>query len=202
MLKSLHTILSRGLAAAIAVAAATLWVLPVPTAEAAGGRGPTLVDFSHDYPLGTIIVVNNERRLYYVVGKNKALQYAVAVGTPGNQWIGQSFVSSRAVNPSWTQPGSSRTVPGGPGNPLGVRALYLGWTNYRIHGTNAPGSIGSAASHGCFRMQNADVSDLYNRVNIGAPVHVVNTLGQAVDPAIKVLSRGSIKKKKQRLASR
>lgn len=152
----------------------TSLALPGGTAHA----GFDVVDFKQSYPLGAIIVVNNERRLYYVIGPGKALRYPVAVGTKQNQWTGQSFVQSKAVNPSWTPPWNpGHTVPGGPGNPLGVRALYLGWSTYRIHGTNAPGSIGSPASHGCIRMLNQDVTDLYGRVNIGAPVYVVNTLG-------------------------
>ena len=146
---------------------------PVPARAA-----PKIVPFNYDYPLGTIIVVNNERHLYYVIGNGKALQYPVAVGTPDNQWTGTLFVQGKAVNPSWTPPWApGHTMKGGPGNPLGVRAMYLGWTNYRIHGTNAPGSIGSAASHGCVRMLNPDVTDLYTRVHIGAPVHVINKLG-------------------------
>lgn len=142
--------------------------------------GPEIVSFEQAYPLGAIIVVNRERRLYYVIGKGRALRYPVAVGTPDNQWSGESFVVAKAVNPSWTPPWNpGHTVAGGPGNPLGVRALYLGWTNYRIHGTNAPGSIGSPASHGCIRMFNSDVTDLYSRVNLGAPVYVVNALPAA-----------------------
>jgi lipoprotein-anchoring transpeptidase ErfK/SrfK len=157
----------------LAITAAGLLGFSVAPAQA----GPEIVTFQQDYPLGSLVVVNKERRLYYVIGKNRALRYPVAIGRPGTQWTGQLFVASRAVNPSWTPPENpGRTVPGGPGNPLGVRALYLGWTNYRIHGTNAPGSIGSAASHGCFRMLNADVTHLYSRVNIGAPVYVVNAL--------------------------
>ena len=143
----------------------------------AARAAPEIVGFQQSYPLGAIVVVNRERRLYYVIGKGRAVRYPVAVGTPENQWTGQSFVAARAVNPSWTPPWSpGHTMRGGPGNPLGVRALYLGWTNYRIHGTNAPASIGSPASHGCVRMLNPDVTDLYQRVNIGAPVFVVNTL--------------------------
>jgi len=139
--------------------------------------GPEVVGFPASYPLGAIVVVNGERHLYYVVGKGHALRYSVAVGTPENQWTGQSFVGSKAVNPSWTPPDRpGHTMPGGGNNPLGARALYLGWTNYRIHGTNAPGSIGSPASHGCVRMYNPDVIDLYARVNLGAPVFVVNAL--------------------------
>ena len=142
--------------------------------------GPEIVSFDRDYPLGAIVVVNRERRLYYIIGKGRAVRYPVAVGTPDNQWSGQSFVVAKAVNPTWTPPWNpGHTVPGGAGNPLGVRALYLGWTNYRIHGTNAPGSIGSPASHGCIRMFNADVTDLYSRVHLGAPVYVVNVLPAA-----------------------
>lgn len=142
--------------------------------------GPEIVSFDRDYPLGAIVVVNRERRLYYVIGKGRAVRYPVAVGTPDNQWSGQSFVVAKAVNPTWTPPWNpGHTMPGGAGNPLGVRALYLGWTNYRIHGTNAPGSIGSPASHGCIRMFNADVTDLYSRVHLGAPVYVVNVLPAA-----------------------
>ena len=142
--------------------------------------GPEIVSFDRDYPLGAIVVVNRERRLYYIIGKGRAVRYPVAVGTPDNQWSGQSFVVAKAVNPTWTPPWNpGHTMPGGAGNPLGVRALYLGWTNYRIHGTNAPGSIGSPASHGCIRMFNADVTDLYNRVHLGAPVYVVNVLPAA-----------------------
>jgi lipoprotein-anchoring transpeptidase ErfK/SrfK len=161
------------------IAAACLCTLTAVTALAPAQAlaGSELVGFDKGYPLGSIIVVNHERRLYYVIGNGRAMRYPVAVGSAGNQWTGQSFVSSRAVNPSWTPPWSpGHTVPGGAGNPLGVRALYLGWTNYRIHGTNQPGSIGSPASHGCVRMFNADIVDLYDRIHIGAPVYVVNAL--------------------------
>lgn len=162
----------RSFAAALVVGFAGIASGAAPVAA-----GPETVSFAPDYPLGSIIIVNGERRLYYVIGKGHALRYSVAVGTPENQWTGQSFVGSKAVNPSWTPPWDlGHTMPGGGNNPLGARALYLGWTNYRIHGTNAPGSIGSPASHGCVRMYNPDVIDLYSRVNLGAPVFVVNTL--------------------------
>ena len=163
-----------------AIVAGLLSVAAGAMASSAAHAGPETVAFSSDYPLGAIVVVNNERRLYYVIGKGHALRYAVAVGTPANQWTGQSFVGSKAVNPTWTPPWNpGHTVPGGGNNPLGARALYLGWTNYRIHGTNAPSSIGSPASHGCVRMLNADVIDLYSRVNLGAPVFVVNQLSKS-----------------------
>ncbi len=172
-----------GIVALVAVGLALMTVVG-PLGPKFAAAAPEIVSFQQDYPLGAIVIVNKERRLYYVIGKGRALRYPVAVGTPENQWTGQSFVASHAVNPSWTPPWNpGHTVPGGPGNPLGVRALYLGWTNYRIHGTNAPGSIGSPASHGCIRMLNADVAHLYDRVNIGAPVYVVNALPATVTAA-------------------
>ena len=137
----------------------------------------TLVSFEAHYPAGSIIVVNTERKLYYVLGHGRALRYPIAIGTPRNQWTGKSFVQRKAKNPSWTPPWNRRrTIPGGPRNPLGKRALYLDWGLYRIHGTNAPGSIGRATSHGCIRMHNRHVMDLYERVHIGAPVFVVRSL--------------------------
>jgi lipoprotein-anchoring transpeptidase ErfK/SrfK len=136
-------------------------------------------DGSHDP--GTIIVMTSERKLYYILGKGKALRYDVAVGKAGMQWSGDTFVQNKAKNPGWSptarmrreNPRLPQYVPPGPSNPLGVRAIYLGWSEYRIHGTNAPSSIGSAASSGCIRMRNSDVSDLFERVHIGAPVHVI-----------------------------
>lgn len=158
---------------AIALVQGLVTVLGTSPAEA----GRKIVSISEKYELGSIVVVNSERKLYYVIGKGRALLYPVAVGTKDSQWTGQSFVQSKAVNPSWIPPWApNRVVRGGAGNPLGARALYLGWTQYRIHGTNAPGSIGSAASHGCFRMFNEDVKDLYSRVHIGAPVYVLNRM--------------------------
>jgi lipoprotein-anchoring transpeptidase ErfK/SrfK len=169
---------------------ATAAALAGPLAAAPATAASDIVAFQQNYPLGAIVVVNRERRLYYIIGKGRAVRYPVAVGTPENQWTGQSFVSSHAQNPSWTPPWSpGHTVPGGPGNPLGVRALYLGWTNYRIHGTNAPGSIGAPASHGCIRMLNADVTDLYKRVNLGAPVYVVNALPPMMTATVEPLSK-------------
>lgn len=141
-----------------------------------------LVTMTEDYPLGAIIVNTSERRLYYSLGRRIALRYRVAVGKGRAQWSGETFVQSKRKNPGWTptsnmrrrNPYLPRHVRGGtPQNPLGERAIYLGWSEYRIHGTNAPGSIGSASSSGCFRMLNADVKDLYERVHIGAPVYVL-----------------------------
>lgn len=138
------------------------------------------VDYPGAYELGTIVIHTSERRLYYVLGDGTALAYRVAVGRPSEQWFGESWVSDKKENPGWSptpsmrrsNPGLPAFVPPGPRNPLGVRAIYLGWGSYRIHGTNSPNSIGRAASSGCFRMLNKDVSDLYERVHIGAPVFV------------------------------
>jgi len=139
-----------------------------------------IVAFDGDYPVGTIIVRTTEKRLYYVLSEGQAVRYPVAVGEPRFQWAGELWVSSKQANPTWRptarmrreNPGLPESVGPGPRNPLGPRAIYLGWGEYRIHGTNAPGSIGSAASSGCFRMHNADAVDLFDRVHLGAPVIV------------------------------
>jgi lipoprotein-anchoring transpeptidase ErfK/SrfK len=143
-----------------------------------GARSGDVVPFAHDdYPIGSIVIVNVERKLYYLLGDGQAMRYPIAIGTIANKWTGKTFIQSKAKNPAWRPPWNpGRVVPGGPGNPLGARALYLDWGLYRIHGTNAPGSIGSAASNGCFRMHNYHVKDLYERVHLGAPVFVVESL--------------------------
>nr|WP_304363669.1 L,D-transpeptidase [Jiella sp. LLJ827] len=148
----------------------------------AGARtsGPQEVSFHAEADPGTIIIRTSERRLYLLTGKGRALAYDIAVGRPSEQWFGRSWVSKKRPKPTWTptpsmrakNPSLPRSVGPGPRNPLGVRAINLGWTAYRIHGTNSPNSIGRAASSGCFRMRNADVSDLYDRVNVGAQVIV------------------------------
>lgn len=142
------------------------------------------VTFEGGYAPGSIIVVNSERKLYYVVGDGRAIVYPVAVGKPREQWTGQSVVTRMRENPGWSPTATMRRrdprlphyMPPGPTNPLGVRAIYLGWSAYRIHGTNAPTSIGRPVSGGCFRMRNEHVVDLYQRVHIGAPVYVVNRI--------------------------
>jgi lipoprotein-anchoring transpeptidase ErfK/SrfK len=131
---------------------------------------------------GTIIVRTSERRLYLVTGRGEALRYTVAVGKAGKQWLGVKYVEEMQVDPAWSPPASVKRdkpwipnlIPGGtPNNPMGARAIGLGPNGqYAIHGTNLPGSVGTAASYGCFRMHNADVIDLYERVRIGTPVVV------------------------------
>ena len=146
---------------------------------------PQEVDFTGDYAAGSIVIVNAERALYYIVGEGKARRYPVAIGTRDEQWTGREVVTAKKENPTWypisDDDGDRRPpVPGGhPKNPLGVRALYLGKTLWRIHGTIAPSSIGKAASNGCIRMHNEHVVDLYDRVAVGSGVYVVRTLAEA-----------------------
>src|SRR5262245_34576386 len=129
---------------------------------------------------GTIIVHTSERFLYVVQGNGRALRYGIGVGRDGFQWQGLLKISRKQEWPDWTpppemierQPYLPRFMAGGPGNPMGARALYLGSTVYRIHGTNQPQTIGSAVSSGCFRLVNGDVIDLYERIPVGTKVIV------------------------------
>jgi len=139
-----------------------------------------MVFFRTVEPPGTIIVHTSERYLYIVQDNSRALRYGIGVGRDGFQWAGQVRISRKAEWPDWTpppemiarQPYLPRWMAGGPGNPLGARALYLGTTVYRIHGTNQPQTIGHAVSSGCFRLVNNDVIDLYDRVPVGTRVVV------------------------------
>jgi lipoprotein-anchoring transpeptidase ErfK/SrfK len=129
---------------------------------------------------GTIVVDTSDRFLYLIQTPTRALRYGIGVGRDGFRWAGTQKVSRKAEWPDWTppaemiarQPYLPRWMAGGPGNPMGARALYLGQTVYRIHGTNAPNTIGHAVSSGCFRLVNADVEDLYERVPVGTRVVV------------------------------
>jgi lipoprotein-anchoring transpeptidase ErfK/SrfK len=130
---------------------------------------------------GTIIVNTHERFLYIVQGGGRALRYGIGVGRDGFQWQGLVRITKKQEWPDWTpppemiqrQPYLPRWMAGGPGNPLGARALYLGNTVYRIHGTNMPQTIGTKVSSGCFRLTNPDVSDLYDRVPVGTKVIIL-----------------------------
>lgn len=136
------------------------------------------------YPVGSIVVKTPERALYYITGEGEAIRYSVGVGKEGMQWSGSSTIVRKAEWPSWTPPktmiareaAKGHYIPdfmeGGPGNPLGARAMYIGGSIYRVHGTNNEASIGGAVSSGCIRMMNADVVDLYDRVKIGAKIYV------------------------------
>jgi lipoprotein-anchoring transpeptidase ErfK/SrfK len=157
---------------------------------AEAGANPKNVSTQLNYPPGTIVIVNKERRLYYLLGKGRARRYRVAVGTRRELWIGRTFVSNMRINPPWTPVGGDgRTVRGGiASNPLGKRAIYLDWSLLRIHGTPSRGSIGRAASNGCIRMLNEDVIDLYERVHIGAPVIAINSKADAALFAVPKVS--------------
>jgi lipoprotein-anchoring transpeptidase ErfK/SrfK len=127
---------------------------------------------------GTIIIATSERHLYLVQGNGRAIRYGIGVGREGFTWQGLVNITRKAEWPDWTpppemiarQPYLPRFMAGGPGNPLGARAMYLGTTVYRIHGTNRPDTIGTAVSSGCFRLVNGDVADLYERVPVGTKV--------------------------------
>jgi lipoprotein-anchoring transpeptidase ErfK/SrfK len=127
---------------------------------------------------GTVIIDTGNTALYYVLGQGRAIRYGVGVGREGFTWAGTQTITRKAEWPDWhppaemiaRQPYLPRFMAGGPGNPLGARAMYLGATVYRIHGTNRPDTIGTKVSSGCFRLVNADVSDLYERVPVGTKV--------------------------------
>ena len=140
-----------------------------------------VVGFDGRFAPGTIVVSTQERRLYYVLGRGQAIRYGVGVGRPGFTWAGTRAVTRKAEWPSWTPPAQMlkrrpdlpRHMKGGPDNPLGARAMYLGGSLYRIHGSNEPETIGQAVSSGCIRMLNEDVVDLYDRVRVGTRVVVI-----------------------------
>jgi lipoprotein-anchoring transpeptidase ErfK/SrfK len=148
--------------------------IPRQTVRYEGPHGPN-----------TIIINTSERRLYYVVGEGRALKYGIGVGREGFQWAGSARISRKAEWPGWTPPEQMirreaakgrklpAYMPGGPNNPLGARALYIGSTLYRIHGSNEPWTIGGAVSSGCIRMINDDVIDLYDKVDVGTKVVVL-----------------------------
>jgi lipoprotein-anchoring transpeptidase ErfK/SrfK len=152
-----------------------------PVREIAPKFLPTVVQYSGKYGPGTIIIDTNERYLYLVQGDGMARRYGVGVGRPGFQWAGEHTVTRKAEWPDWRPPAAMLKrqpylptfMAGGPNNPLGARALYLGSTEYRIHGSNEPWTIGHAVSSGCIRMRNEDVTDLYERVKVGTKVIVM-----------------------------
>lgn len=139
-----------------------------------------IVPYETKFKVGTIIVETSERRLYLVLPDGKALKYGIGVGREGFTWAGQHKITRKAEWPDWTPPAEMRKrVPdlpahmkGGPKNPLGARALYIGSTLYRLHGTSEPWTIGQAVSSGCIRLTNEDIIDLYDRVKVGALVVV------------------------------
>ena len=157
--------------------------VPNPTDEeldVAYQRQP--VFFRTTEPPGTIVVHSSTRHLYLVQGNNRAIRYGIGVGRDGFRWSGVHRISRKGEWPDWTpppemierQPYLPRFMAGGPGNPMGARALYIGATVYRLHGTNQPQTIGSAVSSGCFRLVNPDIIDLYERVPVGTKVVVLH----------------------------
>ncbi len=162
------------------VLAAILLVLSPPAVTPATARETVAAT---GYAAGTIVIHTNERRLYYYLAGGKALRYPVGVGRAGKQWSGTAFVKGKYLNPAWAPPEDIRrdkpdlpaVIPGGsPHNPMGVAALTLSGSEYAIHGTNRPESIGGFVSYGCIRMYNEDIADLYSRVGYNTPVVVTN----------------------------
>jgi lipoprotein-anchoring transpeptidase ErfK/SrfK len=148
-----------------------------------------IVNFATREAPGTVIIDTPNTYLYYVLGNGQAIRYGIGVGRDGFTWSGTQTVTKKAEWPDWTpppemiarQPYLPRQMAGGPGNPLGARAMYLGGTVYRIHGTNAPGTIGTHVSSGCIRVTNEDVTDLYSRVNVGTKVIVLPMTDRRAD---------------------
>jgi lipoprotein-anchoring transpeptidase ErfK/SrfK len=154
-----------------------------------------VVSYQGNEAAGTIIIDTGHTYLYLILGNGQAMRYGIGVGRDGFTWSGTQSITKKAEWPDWTpppemiarQPYLPRWVGGGPGNPLGARAMYLGNTDYRIHGTNDPTTIGKHVSSGCIRLQNADVIDLYSRVNVGTKVIVLpNDPRQAAVPQRQV----------------
>ncbi len=141
---------------------------------------PKKIRYTSDEKPGTIIIHTRRKFLYLILGNDQAKRYGVGVGRWGFKWSGTEKITRKAEWPEWIPPAEMRArepdlpvrMPGGPNNPLGARALYLGNTLYRIHGTSQPWTIGTAVSSGCIRMRNEDVEDLYRRVKIGSKVIV------------------------------
>ena len=151
------------------------------TVFAAQAQAREMVRFS-GYPPGTIVVRTSERQRYFVTGNGSAIRYPVGVGRAGMAWSGRARVARKLIRPSWgppldiwqRNPHLPAIIPGGsPQNPMGAAVLGLNRGNYAIHGTSDPSSIGRFVSHGCIRMFNADIIDLYNRVPVGTPVVVL-----------------------------
>jgi lipoprotein-anchoring transpeptidase ErfK/SrfK len=160
---------------------ASLATEPAPEGEPEPQFQRQEVDYAGPEAPGTVVVDTPDRFLFLVEPHRKALRYGIGVGRPGFEWAGVKRISRKAEWPDWTpppqmllrRPDLPRHMDGGPNNPLGARALYLGSSLYRIHGTNEPSTIGHNVSSGCIRMMNEDVIDLYNRAPVGAKVVVL-----------------------------
>jgi len=151
-----------------------------------------IVSYASREAPGTVVIDTPHTYLYYVLGNGKAIRYGIGVGREGFTWAGVKSIERKAEWPDWhppsemlaRQPYLPRMTAGGPGNPLGARAMYIAGTQYRIHGTNAPSTIGKQVSSGCIRLKNEDVIDLYNRVQIGAKVIVLPQTSVAMRQAL------------------
>lgn len=158
---------------------------PKADADVPGALVRQVVDYASHQTPGTVIIDTKNTFLYFVLNDAQALRYGIGVGREGFTWSGEQTVARKAEWPDWhppaemvtRQPYLPRFMAGGPGNPLGARAMYLGETEYRIHGTNKPDTIGKRVSSGCIRLTNEDVVDLYERVKVGAKVIVLPTIG-------------------------
>jgi hypothetical protein len=171
-----------------------------------GGSGRELVRFAPQFGPGEIIVSFGDRRLYHVTRSGEAISYPIAIPRDEDRWEGITAVSDKKINPAWRptaamlaeNPRLPPWVPGGhPMNPLGVRALYLGSSTYRIHGTDAPWTIGTAVSKGCIRMYNQDVLDLFPKVSIGSRVtvtwqHFASAPGLAARPRLREINHSDL----------
>jgi lipoprotein-anchoring transpeptidase ErfK/SrfK len=159
-----------------ALAGAFLCLLPAAIPSACARE---MVSFNGGEAPGTVVVRTRERRLYFVLGGDRALRYPVGVGRAGQQWSGHAVIDGKYIRPDWQAPpdlarGNPEVIPGGSRrNPMGAAALTLSGGEYAIHGTNNPGSIGGFVSAGCIRMYNQDIMDLYSRVGLGTPVIVM-----------------------------
>ena len=169
----------RGKVLLVAAVTAFGWLLAF--APHAALASSDVVAVKENYAAGTIVVRTGERRLYLMLGSGQALRYPVGVGRAGMQWAGTSIIDGKYIEPAWAPPESIRrenprlpdVIPSGsPHNPMGVAAMTLAGGEYAIHGTNDPASIGHFVSHGCIRMYNADITDLYGRVSVGTTVVV------------------------------
>ena len=154
------------------VASALLLALSLPV------MAGEMVPFPAGYRRGSIVIVTHRRELFYVLGRGRAVRYPVGVGKAGMAWHGQAAVALKLLQPAWRAPPSIRrhapVIPGGsPRNPMGAAVLGLDRGNYGIHGTNNPGSVGKFVSHGCIRMYNSDIMDLYRRAHVGTRVIVL-----------------------------
>jgi lipoprotein-anchoring transpeptidase ErfK/SrfK len=176
--------------------------LPSEQDEADGPMDPRLqrqtVNYATNEAPGTVVIDTPHTVLYFVLGNGKAIRYGIGVGREGFTWSGVKTIARKAEWPDWyppqemisRQPYLPRFTAGGPGNPLGARAMYLGSSEYRIHGTNNPSTIGKQVSSGCIRLTNDDVSDLYERVQVGAKVIVLPQTVHAAKPQHVSLATG------------